>query len=66
MKMNMDMDKKGDPASWWDEFVKNMVPVIKRVVSFSKKLPGQCCPHVACFLSHLYYEGGDEVYPDII
>ena len=30
-----------DPSKMWGQFVHNMVPVIKRVVKFSKKLPGE-------------------------
>lgn len=30
-----------DPMKWWEQFVNNMVPVIKRIVMFSKKLPGE-------------------------
>ncbi|ESO03735.1 hypothetical protein HELRODRAFT_191943 [Helobdella robusta] len=29
-----------EPLKWWEHFVNNMVPVLKRVISFSKKLPG--------------------------
>jgi len=32
--------EKTDPNRWWQSFVDNMSPVIKRVVAFSRKLPG--------------------------
>jgi len=32
--------EKANPNSWWQSFVDNMSPVIKRVVAFSRKLPG--------------------------
>ena len=32
--------EQADPNRWWQSFVDNMSPVIKRVVAFSRKLPG--------------------------
>jgi len=34
--------EQADPNAWWQSFVDNMSPVIKRVVAFSRKLPGIC------------------------
>jgi len=32
--------EQADPNKWWQSFVDNMSPVIKRVVAFSRRLPG--------------------------
>jgi len=32
--------EQADPNKWWQTFVDNMSPVIKRLVAFSRKLPG--------------------------
>jgi len=32
--------EQADPSKWWQSFVDNMSPVIKRVVAFSRRLPG--------------------------
>ena len=37
----MPMLDGGNPNKMWDQFVKNMVPVITRVVKFCKRLPGE-------------------------
>jgi len=36
----MSQIEQADPNRWWQAFVDNMSPVIKRVVAFSRKLPG--------------------------
>jgi len=40
MSMKGQPKKDKDPSKVWTQFVDNMAPVIKRVVKFSKKIPG--------------------------
>jgi len=46
--------EQADPNRWWQSFVDNMSPVIKRVVAFSRKLPGMYYYLCVCVLQLLF------------
>jgi len=51
----MSQMSQADPNRWWQTFVDNMSPVIKRVVAFSRKLPGiSYYLFIVCFFSLMH------------